>query len=92
MRFLSVQLKEETCFFAGDLMQVLKQLSSLPGGRSTARLGGPLFVERETPDYSLTVSLEMHLEHLVLMKCVVDTRLVVSLIHLGNAILTGKLF
>ncbi|CDJ64073.1 actin-like family protein ARP6, putative [Eimeria necatrix] len=48
------KLKEETCFFAGDLMQVLKQLSSLPGGRSTARLGGPLFVERETPDYSLT--------------------------------------
>lgn len=48
-------------------MQVLKQLSSLPGGRSTARLGGPLFVERETPDYSLTVSFEMHLERLVLM-------------------------
>ncbi|OEH80198.1 actin-like family protein [Cyclospora cayetanensis] len=49
-----MQLKEETCFIARDPMGVLKRLSTLPGGRRAAHLGGPLLVERETPDYSLS--------------------------------------
>ncbi|XP_026193171.1 uncharacterized protein LOC34623548 [Cyclospora cayetanensis] len=48
------KLKEETCFIARDPMGVLKRLSTLPGGRRAAHLGGPLLVERETPDYSLS--------------------------------------
>lgn len=37
-------------------MRVFRLLRNLPGGRRAAYLGGPLFLERETPDYSLTVS------------------------------------
>ncbi|CDJ59873.1 actin-like family protein ARP6, putative [Eimeria maxima] len=50
------KLKEETCFVTGDLMRVFRLLRNLPGGRRAAYLGGPLFLERETPDYSLTKS------------------------------------
>ncbi|KAL8274333.1 hypothetical protein Esti_001735 [Eimeria stiedai] len=47
-------LKEETCFLTADLMSLLRSLQKLPGGRRAAHLGGPLLVEREMPDYSLT--------------------------------------
>ncbi|CDJ28872.1 LOW QUALITY PROTEIN: actin-like family protein ARP6, putative [Eimeria mitis] len=50
------KLKEEACFVTGDLMRVLRLLRNLPGGRETAYFGGPLLVQRETPDYSLTKS------------------------------------
>ncbi|KAL8442338.1 hypothetical protein Emag_006492 [Eimeria magna] len=54
------KLKEETCFITADVMSVLRSLQRLPGGRRAAHLGGPLFVEREMPDYSQTLAAFYH--------------------------------
>ncbi|KAL8431790.1 hypothetical protein Efla_005012 [Eimeria flavescens] len=53
---LRADLKEETCFLTADLVGLLSSLQKLPGGRRAAHLGGPLLVEREMPDYSLTTA------------------------------------
>ena len=58
-----IQLKEETCFVTKDLLGLLRPLRDLPGGRRAVHFGGPLLVEREMPDYSLTVRLILRIPH-----------------------------